>query len=162
MKEPMMIESVVDVAVANGLGGQSCSEAIASAFGPWLGCDSPVQDMACGFAGGMGLRGETCGVVAAALLIIGAKVGMLEEDSRVKRASIMRLSAEYAESFAEENGSTLCDVLCHGADLRTPEGARALRESGKPEHLIRSGARLLACILLRESEVRKGQVPSDT
>ena len=106
--------------------------------------------MASGFAGGMGLRGETCGVVAAGMLVIGAEFGpQMAVDNR-KRAWVLLLASKFAETFARENGSTLCCELCQGADFRSAEGAKALRDSGKPEQLIRSGAALLAGMVLRE------------
>jgi len=106
--------------------------------------------MASGFAGGMGLMGETCGVIGAGMLIIGMQCGPCDiEDSQGRRRSLM-LCSEFSERFAQANGSTLCQSLCHGADLRSPEGARALRESGRPEHLIRSGAEILVALLAHE------------
>ncbi len=151
MKQCMDIRLVVEDAVNNGLNGQSCSEALASAFGQWLGRDAGLlRGMASGFAGGMGLRGETCGVVAAGMLVIGAEFGPQMADDNRKKAWILSLASEFAEAFAKENGSTLCGELCQGADFRSPEGAKALRDSGKPERLIRNGAALLAGLVLRE------------
>lgn len=150
MGNRMEVQGVIEDAVKCGLDGYSCSEAVTRAFGHWLGREGLLLNMASGFAGGVGLRGETCGVVAAAILVLGAEFGGGVDDVKSKRRVVVSLASEFAEAFAEENGSTLCAELCEGADLRSPEGAKALRATGKPEQLIRSGAGLLAGIVVRE------------
>ena len=139
---------LVEAAKENGKAGCSCSEAIAKAFARYVGIDEG-QAMAAvsGLAGGMGLMGEVCGVVAACMVILGLKYGPRSMDDLARRRMAMGKAMEFAQSFEEECGSLLCRDLSQGAQLRTEEDARALRESGRPERLIGSGAQILVEML---------------
>lgn len=142
---------VVEQAVAHAVNGCSCSQAIAYAFSQHCGLDKRLLlQMSSGLAGGMGGAGETCGVVSASVIVLGAVFGPCAIDDVWSRGRTMKLSLEFVESFTKANGSPICSQLSHGADLHTPEGIKALRESGRPEQLIRSGAQLLSKLLMRE------------
>ena len=136
--------NLVETAVANGLGGMSCSESVFSAFGEHMGLPRALcLKLACGLAGGVGLMGQACGVVTASVLVLGLAFGPEDLQDGLARQQALLLAGEFAERFEEQFGSLLCRDLCHGLDMRTPEGARAVRESGVPEKLIRGAALML-------------------
>ncbi|WP_027182730.1 C-GCAxxG-C-C family protein [Desulfovibrio inopinatus] len=135
--------------IAMGQSGLSCSEALAFAFAPLIGLDKDMaMRMVCGFAGGMGLSGETCGIVSTALLVVGFHYSSETSTAHENRRMVMMHSMEFVDRFEEENGSLVCRDLCHlEVDLRSPEGAAAIRQRGRVEQLLASGARILLNIL---------------
>lgn len=151
--ENLSQHEVADIAAQFGMSGFSCSEAVAGALGVWLGLNKEeLVRLSSGFAGGMGMAGETCGVVAAGILVLGSLFGPVCADDAQGRGRVLMLASEYAERFAQENGATLCRSLCEGMEMKSPEGRKFLRESGKPEELIRSGTKLLAELIQREKD----------
>lgn len=135
-------------AVAYARAGCSCAESIGMAFAPRAGLDpADVQPLVSGLAGGMGLAGETCGVLAGGMVILGQCLGPRAVDDQEGRVRIMAVVTRFRDSFLAKHGSTQCAVLNGGLDLRDPEQRVELRKTGRPEPFIRSGAELLAAIL---------------
>lgn len=154
MDAAMNWENVAGDAVALGLEGHSCSQAVAGAFSRLAGLDEKLfVRMVSPLAGGM-LTGNVCGVVGAGMLVLGALFGPESAQDAEHNKRTILLASEFMERFADAHGSVLCLELWTGADIRTPEGGKACRLSGKPEQLIRSGAEILAAILQRENVVR--------
>lgn len=93
------------------------------------------------------MQGDTCGVVAAAIMVIGAVCGADDPSDVHRRGRMMGMVAEFSERFIGRHGSSLCRELSEAVSLPTSERARMLRESGEPQRLIGSGAALLAKVL---------------
>lgn len=150
----MYVESpwdVVNQAVLIAGDGYSCSQSVAVAFARALGLDASLfMRISSPLAGGMALSGHVCGVVSAGLLVLGSVCGPETIDDAARARRTMMLASEFMERFGEAHGSILCTELWTGPDPLTPEGAKAIRSSGQPERLIRSGAEMLAAILARE------------
>lgn len=143
-------DKMIGDAVALGVEGYTCSQAVAGAFSGLLGVDEKLLfRMSSPFAGGM-LSGNVCGVAGAGLLLLGALFGPESLKDADRKRRIVFLGSEFMDRFVKVNGSMLCAELWTGADIRTPEGAKECRLSGKPEQIIRSGAEILAAILKRE------------
>ena len=83
--------------------------------------------IACGFGGGMGRLQETCGAVTGAFMLIGCRYGMTEKDDRAAREKTYARVQEFADRFAEKNGSISCKTLL-GCDLRSSEGKKYFNE----------------------------------
>lgn len=148
MRDCIQRQHVPDTAVDLAVSGHSCSEAVMAAFGPRLGLDRVTSiKLAAGLAGGIGLTGNVCGVVTASVLVLGLLYGPEKVEDRYQRHRAMLLAGEFAERFEAEHGSLDCRELCGGMDLGTPEGAKAIRESGIPEKLIADATRLLVKML---------------
>lgn len=144
--------NVADEAAHYAKLGCSCSQAIAYSFSRYCGLDRKLfLGLSSGLAGGMGGAGETCGVVSTAIVILGATFGPRTPNDVVRRGDVMQLSSEFVERFNCAHGSTLCQDLSGGANLHSQEDVKALRESGRPEKLVRSGAEILCMLLLREA-----------
>lgn len=141
-----LVENVVELA----MNGASCSESF-QPFATQLGWEeSRFRGCASPMAGGVGMTGGTCGVVAAGLMLLGYAVANEAVPESTARQRTMVLSMEYADSFAEATGSTLCCELCGKEPVRSAEGMKAIRESGQPLELIKVGAHQLAVLLGRE------------
>ncbi len=154
----MRSQNVVEEAVDSVRDGCSCSQAIASVFGRYYGLDEKLFfQISSGLAGGMAGAGETCGVLSAGIVIIGAIVGPRSVADVDRRKHAVMMSVDYMERFSSMTGSTLCAELSAGTDLRSDDSVKALRKSGKPEEMVRSGAQLLFELLPKEGRgLKKG------
>jgi C_GCAxxG_C_C family probable redox protein len=139
---------VADRAVALGEEGYMCSEAVAMALAPLAGCSEPWARRAAGpFAGGMGGGGGTCGALAAALMLLGIRHGPADEADEEGYWRSRTLCIALARRFAEAMGSSLCAELSRGYDTGTPQGRLALRDSGRPQQMIRCAVELAIPLL---------------
>lgn len=110
--------------------GFSCSQAILSIYGEDLGLDRrTAMKIAGAFGGGMDQRGETCGAVTGALMIIGLKHGSIGPEDPESKERTYDLSREFIKKFEEKHGTIMCRDLL-GYDLATPEGKRIIYEKG--------------------------------
>ncbi len=117
-----------DRAVARFMEGYSCAQAVASAFADALGMpEDLLLKAAAGFGGGMGQTGGTCGVVSAAVLVIGLQHGGTRPEDRQIREETYALAREFVNRFRLRHGAVLCTDLL-GADLSTPQGREEARE----------------------------------
>lgn len=106
-----------------------CSQAVFAAYATEYGLtEEQALKVAAGFGSGM-CKGEVCGAVTGALMVIGLKYGQSivgDTDSKVKTNELTRMMLE---KFKEENGSYLCKDLL-GYDISIQEEARQAVESG--------------------------------
>lgn len=108
--------------------GFSCSQAVLSTFGPALGLDRDTAlKVAAAFGGGMAGRGETCGVVSGALMVIGLRYGRTRTDDEEANERAYTLAQEFVKEFESRNGSVFCRDLL-GYDISTPEGLGSARQ----------------------------------
>ena len=118
----------VDLAAACFKEGFSCSQAVLSACGGRFGLDRETALRVAGaFGGGMARRGETCGAVTGAFMVIGLKHGKIKADDNTAREKTYDLAKEFTVKFVSRNKSIICKELL-GYDLSTPEGREAVKE----------------------------------
>ena len=107
--------------------GIHCSQCVLSAWADELGYDeSETLRMAAAFGGGM-FRGDTCGAVSGALMVLGLYYG---DGTTETDALVQEKTALFQQKFAERFGSTICRELL-GIDLGQPGGKQQAAESGK-------------------------------
>ena len=153
--KPAICPNLPQIAVEYARQGHGCSQAILATFGPYFGLPEKIAvKIATGFAGGMGL-GETCGAVTASFMVLGLAFGNHDVTNSYSRQNTYEMVREFADRFKSKIGSLNCRDLSAGFsagyDIYTPEGARALRKSGRPEQIIESAAEILASILEQEN-----------
>lgn len=92
--------------------GCNCSQAVVGAFCEKYGLDQKdAIRMAAGFGGGM-RRGEVCGAVTGALMVLGLKDGARAPEEKDRKADADSKTADFMKAFQERNGSYLCrDIL---------------------------------------------------
>lgn len=107
-------------------GGLSCSQALLTAYGERYGID-PEKARLLGrpLAGGMGGQGETCGYIAAAILIIAYAYN--NKDEAEARKNTHPAVVELFRLFKERHGTTMCKELL-GADMSSEDGKKKIRE----------------------------------
>lgn len=131
--------------------GFSCAPAVLSTYSEQLGLEQALAlKIACGFGGGIGRTGRTCGAVTAAVMVIGLKHGQVDladEDSRQKTHELAR---RLIDNFTARHGSIECRQLI-GYDLSNPGELKLARESevfrSKCPAFVYDAARILEDIL---------------
>jgi C_GCAxxG_C_C family probable redox protein len=117
-----------DQAVAVYRDEYNCAQAIFSVYGERFGVDGELaKKIACGFGGGMGRSGGMCGVVSAALMVLGLRYGMTDSTRQEDKELTYEKVRQFIELFEELHGSTNCTDLL-GCDLGTDEGFKEARE----------------------------------
>ena len=103
----------------------NCSQSVFSAFAAQFGLDRETAfKLASPFGGGMARRGEVCGAVTGALLVLGLARGA---DKPAGKEEIYRLSQEFMRLFEQNHTSLLCRDLI-ATDISTPAGYQAATE----------------------------------
>jgi C_GCAxxG_C_C family probable redox protein len=106
----------------------NCSQSVFSTFAVQFGLDKETAlKIASPFGAGIARRGEICGAVSGALLVLGLVRG---SDKPAGNDEIYRLAQEFMRRFEQKNGSVLCRDLID-CDISTPEGWQKARETGQ-------------------------------
>lgn len=100
--------------------GFSCSQAVLAPFSDLFGLDRRLAlKISQPFGGGIAHRGETCGAVSGAFLVIGMKFGRTEAEDLEAREKTYEKINEFIDRFAAAHGSILCRDLL-GVNLSEP------------------------------------------
>ncbi len=128
-------------------GKRTCCESILMAGCEALGIKSElVPDIALGLAGGVGLQGDTCGVLTSAAMVLSLAIARKETEYPKKMKRTVQAVGRVHSEFKKQFGCTDCRTLC-GLDLTTEEGRKKLAEGVKAEKcakFVEAGAKLLA------------------
>ena len=132
--------------------GFLCAPAVLSTYSEQLGLDKALAlKIACGFGGGIGRMGRTCGAVTGAVMAIGLKYGqvnLVDEESRLRTYTLVK---GFIDKFTTLHGSIECKDLI-GYDLSNSGELRLARESGvfqnKCPGFVYDSARILEDIVL--------------
>jgi C_GCAxxG_C_C family probable redox protein len=77
----------------------------------------------------MGRRGETCGAVTGAFMVIGLKYGKATAEDDAARDKTYELVGEFVARFKDRHGSIVCKKLL-GYDLSNPKEGEAAKKKG--------------------------------
>lgn len=102
--------------------GLNCAQAVVGEYADELGVETETaQRIACGFGGGMGRSGGTCGAVTGAIMVLGlSHCGPNPRDVAAKNRT-HELVRSFLEEFESRHQTTVCRELL-GCDIGTPEG----------------------------------------
>jgi len=138
--------------------GFNCAQAVLSTYAAELGLSrAAALRLAAPFGSGMACRGETCGAVTGALMVLGLAHGNERGDDEAGQARSYALAERFLDRFRALHGTIRCrDVL--GCDVSTPEGRAAAREQRLYEErcpiCVRDAARILDTLLAEEIHAR--------
>jgi C_GCAxxG_C_C family probable redox protein len=97
--------------------GFSCAPAVFSAYSEQFGLEKELAlKIACGFGGGIGRTGRTCGAVTGAVMVIGLKHGQADVTDEDSRKETHKLVRKFIDKFTKLHGSIECRELI-GYDL---------------------------------------------
>ena len=131
--------------------GYSCAPAVFSAYSERFGLETELaRKIACGFGGGIGHTGKTCGAVTGAVMVIGLKHGQADANDEESRQETHKLVKEFIDRFEALHGSVECRELI-GYDLSNPVEFESAKASGVIERkchgFVYDAARILEDIL---------------
>jgi C_GCAxxG_C_C family probable redox protein len=107
----------------------NCAQSVLSVFSSELNISkSDCFRIATPFGSGVAFRQEMCGAVTGALMAIGLKYGMDENDSTEQKSYTYDLTTHFISEFRKKHGSICCKDLLDGIDMSTPEGYAKVRE----------------------------------
>jgi len=118
----------VKEAVSAFQAGFNCSQAIVGTYGPEHGL-SPLDSLrvSCGFGGGM-RRGDTCGAVSGALMVLGMRYGPKDVSDTSAKDDVYSKVTEFCRRYESRCDSITCRELL-GCDISTEEGMKQAREN---------------------------------
>ena len=124
----------------------NCSQGVFTAFATEMGMDEKLAlKIATNFGGGE-RKGELCGAVAGALMVLGLKCGHCDSADAEGKAKAYAVSEEFMNRFIKENCSVVCRDLL-GYDLTKKEDLAIIMEQNLFRTLcpkmVESAARIL-------------------
>jgi C_GCAxxG_C_C family probable redox protein len=129
----------------------NCCQSVLSAYCEEYGLDRETAlKIGTAFGSGMARRGDLCGALTGAMMVIGLKYGRTRIDDVATREKAYELVNEMIRRFKARNGSIMCRDLL-GYDPSTP--AEQLTNDQKKQHvlvcpkLIRDAAEIIEDIL---------------
>lgn len=124
----------------------NCSQAVFTTFAKEMGIDEKLAlRLGTNFGGGA-RKGELCGAVAGALMVLGLACGHCESEDSEGKARAYSVSEDFMNRFIRKNGSVVCRDLL-GYDLTKEEDMKEIRSRNLfrttcPE-MVRSAAEIL-------------------
>lgn len=124
----------------------NCSQAVFTTFAKEMGIDEKLAlRLGTNFGGGA-RKGELCGAVAGALMVLGLTCGHCESEDSEGKTRAYSVSEDFMNRFIRKNGSVVCRDLL-GYDLTKEEDMKEIRSRNLfrttcPE-MVRSAAEIL-------------------
>jgi len=94
--------------------GFNCAQSVLAAYCEEFGLDKETAlKLSCGFGGGMGRLGGTCGAVTGAYMLIGLKYAnaLTSKEDNITKEKVHSKIREFAKLFEERNKTTVCREL---------------------------------------------------
>jgi len=140
-----------EIAAARFRQGYNCAQSVLVAFAPQLGMDeSQALKLASPFGGGVARRGQICGAVAGALMVLGLAEGA---DTPARKEDAYRLGQKFLQRFESRHATILCRELID-CDISTPEGHQQARDKGVFTALcplfVRDAVEIVEAMLLKK------------
>lgn len=105
----------------------NCTQGVFTTYAIEHGIDEKLAlKLATNFGGGA-RKGEMCGAVSGALMVLGLLYGHSESDDLDTKAKAYVMAEEYMNRFIKKNGSVVCRELL-GYDLSKPEEKAVILE----------------------------------
>lgn len=119
-----MKKSTTEIAIESFKSGMNCAQAVFTCFSENLGYDKELAvRTACGFGGGMGRLGETCGAVTGSYMVLGMINSKKFSDNNDRKEATYTMVRRFTEKFKAINGSAECRSLIN-CEIGTEEGYR--------------------------------------
>lgn len=105
----------------------NCSQAVFATFATEMGFDKELAlKLATQFGGGA-RKGEMCGAVAGALMVLGLKYGHCHSDDNEEKMRAYQMSEDFMNRFIEAKGTVVCRELL-GYDIGKAEDMAKIKE----------------------------------
>lgn len=123
----LRLENKVEKSVTYFKNGFNCSQAVFTTFATEYGMSEEVALKVATQFGGGARKGETCGSVAGALMVLGLKYGHFHLNAPEEKGNAYKKAEEFMDRFIEKNGTVVCRELL-GYDVSKPEDMVKIKE----------------------------------
>lgn len=121
------LESKAEKSVNYFKNGFNCSQALLATFAPDLGLsEETALKIATPFGGGA-RKGEMCGAVSGALMVLGLKYGHYHYNAPEEKLNAYKIAEDYMDRFIAKKGTVVCRELL-GYDVSKPEDKVKIKE----------------------------------
>ncbi len=136
-----------DEAVALFQQGFTCSQAVLSVFADDFGLDRDLAlRISQGFGAGIAYRGDMCGALAGAIMVIGLRPGRIRADDTAAKEKTYAVVNEFLREFETSHGSVTCTGLL-GYNLSDPQQVAEVKKNkvvmARCPALVRDAVRLV-------------------
>ena len=107
--------------------GFNCSQAVFTTFATEEGIPEELALKIATQFGGGSRKGEVCGAVSGALMVLGLKRGHYHWNAPEEKGNAYKTAEEFMDRFIERNGTVVCRELL-GYDLTKPDEMEKIRE----------------------------------
>ena len=105
----------------------NCSQAVFTTFATELGLEEEVAlKLATQFGGGA-RKGEMCGAVSGALMVLGLKYGHCHAEDMQEKGKAYKIGEDFMNRFIAEKGTVVCRELL-GYDVSNQEDVAKIKE----------------------------------
>jgi C_GCAxxG_C_C family probable redox protein len=102
--------------------GYLCSQSILMAYAPLFNLErETAARLAAPFGGGVARRGETCGAVNGACMVLGLKYGHISAEDIESKERTYQAVHDFIFRFEDRHGSIVCSRLLE-IDISSPDG----------------------------------------
>ena len=121
------LESKAEKSANNFKNGFNCSQAVLAAFAEDFGLSEEIAlKIAMQFGGGA-RKGEMCGAVSGALMVLGLRYGHYHYNAPEEKGNAYKIAEEFMNRFIEKKGTVVCRELL-GYDVSKPEDMLKIKE----------------------------------
>lgn len=105
----------------------NCSQAVFTTFATEMGIDEEVALKIATQFGGGARKGEMCGAVSGALMVLGLKYGHCHSDDIEEKGRAYQIAEDFMDRFISEKGTVVCRELL-GYDVSKKEEMSKIKE----------------------------------
>lgn len=105
----------------------NCSQAVFTAFATEAGLNEELALRIATQFGGGARKGEMCGAVAGALMVLGLKYGHSHADDTEEKKKAYQIAEDFMNRFIEKKGTVVCRELL-GYDISKKEDMEKIKE----------------------------------
>lgn len=105
----------------------NCSQAVFTTFATEAGLDEGLALKIATQFGGGARKGEMCGAVAGALMVLGLKYGHSHADNTEEKKEAYQIAEDFMNRFIEKKGTVVCRELL-GYDVSKTEDMNKIKE----------------------------------
>lgn len=105
----------------------NCSQAVFTTFATEMGLDEELALKIATQFGGGARKGEMCGAVSGAVMVLGLKYGHCHSNDAEEKGRAYQISEDFMNRFIEKNGTVVCRELL-GYDLSKTEDMTKIQE----------------------------------
>lgn len=135
-----------------------CSQSILLTYADLFGMEAETAArIASPFGGGVARRGDTCGAVNGALMVLGLNFGHTSGDDLQSKEMTYQNVTDFISQFELRHGSILCRELLN-IDISSEQGLQTARDSDlfttRCPRFVHDAAEILDQILFTEEEMQ--------